>query len=92
MVVGPVDIYLPLAGMVDIEEERARLEKGLEAAESQIERLEKLLASPFSEKAPSDVVQKERDKLESDKETAKKLRAQLKALEEHEKRRSDKRP
>ncbi len=92
LVVGPVDIYLPLAGMVDIEEERARLEKGLEAAESQIERLEKLLASPFSEKAPSDVVQKERDKLESDKETAKKLRAQLKALEEHEKRRSDKRP
>jgi valyl-tRNA synthetase len=81
LVVGPVDVYLPLAGMVDLEEERARLEKDLGEAEAQIERLEQLLASPFSEKAPEPVVQKERDKLEGYRETAEKIRAQLGALE-----------
>ncbi|RME07289.1 MAG: valine--tRNA ligase, partial [Anaerolineae bacterium] len=77
LVVGAVEIYLPLAELVDPAEERARLEKELAEAESQIQRLEKLLASPFSEKAPPPVVQKERDKLENYRQTAAKLRAQL---------------
>ena len=42
--VGPVEIYLSLAGVVDSAEERARLEKDLAETESQIARLEKLLA------------------------------------------------
>jgi valyl-tRNA synthetase len=49
----------------------------LAEAQSQIERLEKLLASPFAEKAPPDVVQKERDKLTGFKETAIKLKDQI---------------
>ena len=77
LVVGPVEIYLPLAGMVDLEQERARLEKELEGAESQIERLEKLLSSDFASKAPEAVVQKEREKLAAYEDTAKKIRAQL---------------
>ncbi|HZD56672.1 MAG TPA: valine--tRNA ligase [Anaerolineales bacterium] len=77
LVVGTVEIYLPLAGLVDLEEERARLEKDLGEAEKQIQRLEQLLSSPFSEKAPEPVVQKERDKLEGYRETAEKIRAQL---------------
>ncbi|HEX6304008.1 MAG TPA: valine--tRNA ligase [Anaerolineales bacterium] len=82
LVVGPVEIYLPLAGMVDIEEERNRLELDLEEAQSQITRLESLLNSEFSQKAPATVVQKERDRLEGYRETARKLRAQLDALGE----------
>jgi len=78
LVVGPVEIYIPLAGMVDLAEEKARLEKELREAESQIERLEKLLSSDFSNKAPAPVVQKERDKLTGYKETVEKLKAQLK--------------
>ncbi|GAB4415756.1 MAG: valine--tRNA ligase [Anaerolineales bacterium] len=77
LVVSSVEIYLPLAGMVDLEEERARLEKELSEAESQIERLEKLLASPFAQKAPEAVVNKEREKLAAYKETAAKIKAQL---------------
>jgi len=77
LVVGPVEIYLPLAGMVDLEQERARLEKELSEAESQIARLEKLLASDFSKKAPEAVVSKEHEKLKAYKETAEKIRAQL---------------
>jgi valyl-tRNA synthetase len=80
LVVGPVEIYLPLAGMVDVEEERTRLSKDLSDAESQIQRLEKLLSGSFAEKAPPPVVQKERDKLSAYQETAAKLRGQLEAL------------
>jgi valyl-tRNA synthetase len=78
LVVGPVEIYLPLAGMVDMEQERARLQKELSEAESHIARLEKLLTSDFARKAPEAVVAKERDKLAGYKETAEKIRSQLK--------------
>ena len=77
LVVGPVEVYLPLAGLVDIDGERIRLQKELAEAQAQIERLEKLLNSPFAEKAPPAVVQKERDKLVGYQETAQKLRSQL---------------
>jgi valyl-tRNA synthetase len=62
---------------VDVEAERERLKKELREAEGQINRLEKLLTSPFAEKAPPEVVQKEREKLEDYRETAKKIRQQL---------------
>ncbi len=77
LVVTPVEIYVPLAGMVDLEQDRARLEKELAEAESQITRLEKLLGSDFAKKAPEAVVNKEREKLAAFRETAEKLRAQL---------------
>lgn len=78
LVVGSVEIYLPLAGMVDLAEDKSRLEKELKEAESHIERLEKLLSSDFANKAPAALVQKERDKLAGYKDTAEKIRAQLK--------------
>jgi valyl-tRNA synthetase len=77
LVVTPVEITLPLAGLVDVEAERERLEKELVEAQSQIDRLEKLLASPFADKAPPDVVQKERVKLATYKETAERIHQQL---------------
>ena len=77
LVIGPVEIYLPLAGMIDLEQERARLEKELAETESQIARLEKLLASDFAKKAPENVVAKEREKLVTYKETAEKIKTQL---------------
>ena len=58
LVVGSVEIFLPLAGIIDTDEERTRLEKNLAEANKQIQRLEKLLAGPFSQKAPPDVVSK----------------------------------
>jgi len=77
LVVGPIEIFLPLAGMVDLEQERARLEKELAEAESHVQRLENLLAGDFSKKAPEAVVAKEREKLAAYSETAEKIRAQL---------------
>jgi valyl-tRNA synthetase len=80
LVVGPVEIYLPLASLVDMREERLRLEKDLTEVNAQIERLETLLSSRFAEKAPAQVVQKERDKLLAFRETAAKLLEQLRLL------------
>jgi len=77
LVVGPVEIYLPLAELVDTGEQRARLKKDLVEAESQIQRLETLLAGPFAEKAPPPLVKKEREKLAGYQETADKIRAQF---------------
>ncbi len=78
-VVSGVEIFLPMAGVIDAEAEQARLEKELADVEAQIERLEKLLASPFAERAPGPVVDKEREKLTAYQETAEKLREQIKA-------------
>ncbi|MBN1148902.1 MAG: valine--tRNA ligase [Anaerolineales bacterium] len=80
LVVGPIEVYLPLAGLVDVDEQRERLKKDLAEAEAQINRLEKLLASPFAEKAPAEVVGKERERLSGYQETATKLKTQLEAI------------
>jgi valyl-tRNA synthetase len=77
LVIGLVEVYIPLAGLVDVAAERARLEKELQEARGHIERLEKLLASDFATKAPPALVQKERDKLAAYRETAEKIAAQL---------------
>ena len=78
LVVGAIEIYIPLAGMIDLANEKSRLEKELKDAAVQIERLEKLLSSDFASKAPAAVVGKEREKLSAFKETAEKIKAQLK--------------
>jgi len=81
LVAGPVEIYLPLAGLVDPEEEFNRLQAELEETRSHIQRLEKLLAGPFSEKAPQDIVQKEQDKLENYREKADTIQEQINMLQ-----------
>jgi valyl-tRNA synthetase len=77
LVVGPVEVYLPLAGLVDLDEERARLQKDLAEVDAQIERLQALLAGPFIQKAPPAVVAKEQARLAAFQETAEKLRNQI---------------
>jgi valyl-tRNA synthetase len=80
LVILGVEIYLPLAGLVDTAAEAARLKKELEETQSQINRLQGLLSSPFAEKAPPAVVENERKKLATFIETAEKLKEQLKNL------------
>ena len=77
LVAGTVEIYLPLSGMVDQEEQRGRFMKELSDIQVQIDRLNKLLQSDFASKAPAAVVQKEREKLAEFQQTAEKLRALL---------------
>jgi valyl-tRNA synthetase len=63
--------------VLDLQEQRTRLEKELADVQVQIDRLEKLLGSDFANKAPAQVVQKERERLAAFQDTAGKLRAQL---------------
>jgi len=81
LVVGKVEIYLPLAGMIEIEKEKARLAKEIAQARADVERAEKLLAGEFSKKAPKEVVRKQRDTLAANRERAARLDAQLASLE-----------
>jgi len=81
LVVGNVEIYLPLAGMVDLDAERERLGKDLAQVEEQIARAKGLLANEgFTGKAPAHIVERERDKLVDLEEQAIKLRGQLDSL------------
>jgi valyl-tRNA synthetase len=80
IVVEGIEVYLPLADLVDTEDEIVRLNCQLTEVQEQIDRLEELLSGPFAERAPKDVVDKERKKLVKYKETADKLKAQLQAF------------
>ena len=82
LVVGPVEAFLPLAGMFDLEQERLRIAKELDGTRMETARLERLLAGEFAQRAPGDVVAKERAKLEGVRQTAEKLAEQLRALED----------
>ncbi len=78
LVVEDIEVYLDLKASTDSEQDQERLEKELAEAESQIARLEKLLASPFAQKAPANVVDAEREKLAGYESSAEKLRERLK--------------
>jgi valyl-tRNA synthetase len=78
---GDATVYLPLAGMIDLAAERARLGKALADAETQIAKLETLLGGDFAQRAPAAVVARERAKLEDLRAQQGKLKEQLAALE-----------
>ncbi len=80
LALGPITCYLPLSGMVDLSAERARLEKEDAELDAQIKRLNGLLNSPFAEKAPEAVVQKEREKLAGLEAGRREIRERLAAL------------
>jgi valyl-tRNA synthetase len=76
LVAGGVEVYLPLAGLLDLAKERARIDGAIADARSLIERSEAKLANEqFVARARPDVVQKERDALAAARETLTKLEA-----------------
>jgi len=81
LVAGNLEIYLPLAGMIDLEKEKERLLKEMENVRAQITRGQGMLSSEFSKKAPKDVVQKTRDTLAANEERLGKLDALLASIE-----------
>ena len=77
-----VEIYLPLAGMIDIDEEIARLRRELEGVRADLARSRERLASKgFVEKAPAHVVEGAKKRHRELEETEAKLTALLKELE-----------
>jgi valyl-tRNA synthetase len=78
-----VEVYLPLAGLVDLEQETARLHKALAEADREIQRAEGMRSNEgFTSKAPPHVVQKQRDRLAEQQERRARLEARLQALQD----------
>jgi valyl-tRNA synthetase len=77
LLAGRAELYLPLEGLLDLDEERARLERELAALDAERARAEAKLANPsFLEKAPANVVAKARERLAEVDEALAKVRAQ----------------
>jgi len=63
-VVGTIQVLIPLAGVVDLEALRTKLEKDLKKAEAEVQALSNRLNNPgFVDRAPADVVQTARASL-----------------------------
>ncbi|TDX33792.1 valine--tRNA ligase [Rhodovulum visakhapatnamense] len=74
---------LPLEGIIDVAEEKARLEKTLSKLEKDLKGLEGRLKNPkFVESAPEDVVEETKDLAAAKTEEAAKLRVALERLAE----------
>ncbi|MDQ0161180.1 valine--tRNA ligase [Aeribacillus alveayuensis] len=79
-VVSGAELFLPLEGLINIEEEIKRLEKELDKWNKEVERVQKKLANEgFLKKAPQKVVDEERKK---EKDYLEKRDAVLKRIEE----------
>ncbi len=76
IVAGEAVICMPLAGVIDIAAEKARLEKAIDKIDKDISRIDGKLANPnFLQRAPEDVVAGEREK----RDEAAALRAKMEA-------------
>jgi len=82
-VVGDVEIYVPLKGMIDIHREVERLSKEIEKIEVELDRTNKKLKNKeFLKKAPSPVVEKVKRQKEEYEITRDKLLKNLKLIKE----------
>ncbi len=80
-VIGDMEVYLPLAGLVDLEEERRRLTQDLDRKVSFLKRVQgKLTNTRFVERAPVAVVELERQKERDTDSEIRRLRASLEAI------------
>src|SRR5262249_53567777 len=79
---GDAEVFVHLAGVVDLGAERNRLRKEIEKAEKEIAFIEGKLGRPdFVERAPAEVVERERLRLAEQRRIREKLSTGLAALE-----------
>jgi len=82
-VVQGIELFMPLADLIDIDVEKNRLEKEIARLENQLNGLNKKLSNKnFVERAPKEVVEKEKKKKESFEENLQKLKQNLAKLSE----------
>jgi valyl-tRNA synthetase len=81
MTAGRLQAFIPLAGLVDVEAERPRLEKAIGDVEASLTKSRAKLENPnFRDRAPEEVVANEARKAEEYEATLRKLRTQLEEL------------
>ncbi|CAN5863644.1 valine--tRNA ligase [soil metagenome] len=75
------DLFLPLAGIIDVDQERQRLGKELERIEGQLRGTETRLASEqFTARAPAEIVAREQEKADSLRHQRDRLSEKLQGL------------
>ncbi|MGG1575336.1 valine--tRNA ligase [Fictibacillus sp. NRS-1165] len=76
-----VEMYLPLEGLINLEEEIQRLEKEVEKYNKEVERVQKKLSNEgFMKKAPEKVIEEERAKEKDYSEKRDKVRQRIQEL------------
>jgi valyl-tRNA synthetase len=76
------EVFIPLEGVIDLDRERSRLRDELERVTGMLRSTETKLANEtFVVRAPAEVVEREREKLQSYAEQRAKLEAKLRSLE-----------
>ena len=79
--VGELKVMVPLAGLIDLDAERARINKEASKAQQELEKIEKKLGNEaFVAKAPEAVVAKERTRAGELQATLQTLEGQIEAL------------
>ena len=74
-----MELYMPFEGLVDMEQERKRLQEEKKRLESEVARCEKMLSNPgFMNKAPKSKIDEEKAKLEKYKDMLAKVEESLK--------------
>ena len=69
IVTDGIEVFIPLEGLIDLEEEKKRVEQERKRLQSEIERCEKMLSNPgFMNKAPQTKIDEEKEKLAKYKE------------------------
>lgn len=80
--VGELEIFIPMAGFINKDEESARLNREIVKLQKDVTVIDNKLTNPqFVDKAPAEVVAKERARLQELTMTLAKLEGQLEALE-----------
>jgi len=80
-VLKDVEIYVPLTGLIDVEEEKNRLEEEMEKLKNLLEKNnERLSDKNFLSRAPAEVIEKEKAKKEDWQRRLKKLKENLQSL------------
>jgi valyl-tRNA synthetase len=82
-VYGNIASFVPIKGLIDLDEEIQRLDKQIKDIAKSIGGIEKKLANPkFVDRAPEEVVQKNRDAIEEERGREQKLQESLSRLME----------
>ncbi len=82
-VIGDLEVLVPMAGLIDVEAELARLDKEKEKLDREIVRLSgKLGNAKFVDNAPAEVVAKEKEKLSNAETTLNQLQEQIIKLQQ----------
>jgi valyl-tRNA synthetase len=80
-VVDGTEIFIPLEGIIDLDAERKRLDKEITRLQGLIDSIDRKLANPsFVDKAPKEVVEKEREKQKNITMNMEKLKISLEQL------------